>query len=213
MTIHSAPRRRTEKNLVPSLIISVLGIAGILVLKFFVLDLYLIEMALLLVVVGFGAIGCTQDIIRGLMSLVMLYVASGVAAVSYRAIAPFVGAPFGGGVNHNILALSFGLLTVVLWGALEIISRVTFRDTSIPALGILDNLGGLLIYLLIGVLVASLLFNTIGYGYWGYRVHDNASLRPAFNRVLYLHYTAQSFWFPSGLPPIYTYDLDTPREH
>jgi len=213
MTAQPTLRRRAEKNPVPSLIISVLGMAGILALKFFVLDLYLIEMALLLVVVGFCAIGCTQDIIRGLVSLAMLYIASGVAAVFYRAIAPFVGAPFGGGVNYDILALSFGLLTVVLWGALEIIGRVTFRDTSIPALGILDNLGSLLIYLLTGVLAASLLFNTIGYGYWGYRAHDNASLRPAFNRVLYLHYTAQSFLFPRGLPPIYTYDLDAPREH
>ncbi len=213
MTAQPALRRRAEKNLVPSLIISVLGMAGILALRFFVLDLYFIEMALLLVVVGFCAIGCTQDIIRGLVSLAMLYIASGVAAVFYRAIAPFVGAPFGGGVNGNILALSFGLLTVVVWVALEALVRVTFRDTSIPALGILDNLGGLLIYLLIGVLVASLLFNTIGYGYWGYRVHDNAFLRPAFNRVLYLHYTAQSFWFPRGLPPIYAYDLDAPREH
>ena len=117
--------------------------AGILALKFFVLDLYFIEMALLLVVVGFCAIGCTQDIIRGLVSLAMLYIASGVAAISYRAIAPF-----GGEVNCNILALSFGLLTVVSW-----------------------------------------------------------------DRVLYLHYTAQSFWFPRGLPPIYAYDLDAPREH
>lgn len=220
MTVYQAPRirgggrrgrKRSAKDLVVPLIISVLGIAGIIVLKFLIPGLQPIEMALLFVAVGLGAVGYMQNIIRGIMSAAMLYVASGVAATFYQTTAPYVGAPFGDEVNRNILALSFGVLTAIIWITLEILGRTSFRDTKLPAPGIMDNLGGLFIYLIIGVLVASLLFNSIGYGQLGRRAHDNAFLRPRFNQVLYLYYTTQSFWFPRRPPPIYAYDLDLPR--
>ena len=213
MNAHPAPRRRrSAQSPAPLLIISVLGVAGVLALHFLVPDLQSIELVLLLVVVGFGAVGYTQNIIRGLMSTAMLYVASGVAATLYQITAPYIGAPFGDEVNRNTLALSFSVLTVVLWVTLGVLGRVSFRNTSLPALSILDNLGSVFIYLIIGVLVASLLFNSIGYGQLGRRAHNKAFLRPRFNQVLYLYYTTQSFWFPRRPPPIYAYDLDLPRE-
>jgi hypothetical protein len=197
---------------VPPLVFLLLGIAGVLALKFFILDLQHIELILLFVLVGFGAVGYTQNIIRGLMTAAMLYFASGVAATLYPITAPYIGAPFGEEVDHNVLGLSFGVLTVVIWVTLEALGRASFRDTRMPALGILDNIGSLFIYLAIGVLVVSLLFNTIGYGRLGRRAHNASLLRPKFNQVLYLHYTAQSFWFSRRPPPIYVYDLDLPRE-
>ena len=113
-------------------------------------------------------------------------------------------------LTGDVLAVSFGVLAVIVWGTLEYISRVSFRDTSLPRLRVLDNVGGVLIYLLIGILVASLLFNTIGYGSLR-RAHNKALLRPRFNQVLALYYTAQSSWF-SRPPSIFVYDLDLPRE-
>ena len=221
MTVYQAPRirggggkrRRSAKDLVVPLIISVLGIAGIITLNFLIPDLQPIELVLLFVVVGFGAVGYMQDIVRGLMSAAMLYVAAGVAATFYQTTAPFVGAPFGDEVNRNILALSFGVLTAIIWITLEILGRTSFRDTKLPVVGILDNLGGVFTYLIIGVIVASLLFNTIGYGQLGRQAHNKAFLRPRFNQVLHLYYTTQSFWFPRRPPPIYAYDLDLPRGH
>ena len=59
--------------------------------------------------------------------------------------------------------------------------------------------------------MASLLFNTLGYGQLR-SAHNNALLRSRFNQVLYLHYTAQSFWFPGKPPPLYAYDLNLSRE-
>jgi len=204
-------RKRSAKDLVVPLTISVLGIAGIIVLKFLIPGLQPIEMALLFVAVGLCAVGYMQNIIRGIMSAAMLYVASGVAATFYQTTAPYVGAPFGDEVNRNTLALSFGVLTAIIWITLEALGRTSFRDTKLPVAGILDNLGGLFIYLIIGVIVASLLFNSIGYGQLGRRAHNNAFLRPRFNQVLHLYYTTQSFWFPRRPPPIYAYDLDLPR--
>ena len=102
-------------------------------------------------------------------------------------------------------------MTVILWVAVEAIFRAFFKDTRLPSLGILDNLGGVTLHLVIGVLVASLLFNTVGYGQLR-RVHDGAKLRPALNQVLYVHFQiAQSFWFPERPPSIYVYDLNVPR--
>jgi len=194
------------------LVIGTLGTAGVIALYFLVPDIQPLELMLLLVITGFVALSCTQGIIRSIMSIAMLYIASGVAATFYRVTAPYIGAPFSAIVDRNILALSFGVLTVVIWVTLEVLGRISFRDTHLPVLGILDNLGGLLIYLVIGVLVASLLFNTIGYGRLGRRAHNEALLRQRFNQVLYLYYTTQSFWFPERPPPIYVYDLDLPRE-
>lgn len=238
MIIQHKPRRRLSREAILPLVISALGTVGVVVLYYLVPGFQPIELALMLVVVGLGAVGHKQGIIRGVMTIVMLYVATGVAATFYRTIAPYVdvsvrvlallwravietvtssqsNAPgaaqaFGMEIDRDTLAISFSLLTVIIWGALEAIGRTSFKDTSLPGLGILDSLGGVLVHLVIGILVASLLFNAIGYGQQR-RVHNQALLRPTFNQALYLYYTTQSFWFPRRPPPLYVYDLDVPH--
>jgi len=177
----------------------------------------------LLITVIFTAIGYTRGIIRGVTTIVILYVATGVGAIFYRSAAPYTGVikaflsvPFTGSLSLDVnmdngtLAFSFCLLTLIAWIALGAIMQFSFPDTGLPGLGILDNLGGVIIYFIIGALTASLLFNALGYGRLR-PMHDNALLRPAFNQVVSLHYTAQSFWFPKRPPAIYVYDLDLPR--
>jgi hypothetical protein len=227
VTVQFQPRRRSTKTPIVPLVIGALGTAGVIAFYFLVPGVQFIELALLLVVVGFGALGCKQGIVRGTMSAVMLYIATGAAATLYPIPAPYVGAmqrvlglmltgnAFSGdaggsiseNVNRNSLALSFGLLTVIVWIILEALGRTSFRDTRLPRLGILDNASGFIVYVAVGVLVVSLLFNTLGYGRWR-RVHNQAVLRPRFNQVLTMHYATQSFWFPERSPPIYVYDLD-----
>ena len=227
MTAQFQPRRRSTKTPIVPLTIGALGTAGVVALFFLVPGVQFFELALLLVVVGFGALSCAQGIVRGAMSAVMLYIATGAAATFYPVPAPYIGAmqrvlgllltgnAFSGdpggsiseNVNRNSLALSFGLLAVLIWAILEALGRTSFRDTRLPRLGILDNASGFIVYLALGVLVASLSFNTLGYGRLR-AVHNEALLRPRFNQVLTLHYAAQSFWFPERPPPIYVYDLD-----
>lgn len=231
MTVQfNKPRKRSDKESIPSLFIGALGTVAVVALYLLVPGLQFIELVLLLVVVGFGAAGYNRGIIRGAMTIVLLYVATGVAATLYPIPAPYVAAigqffalVFTGNAlsgeldvaNQNVgggsLVISFVLLMVITWVALEAIGRVAFRDTSLPRLGILDNLGGIAVHLVIGALVASLLFNAIGYGQLR-PVHNKALLRRRFNQVLAIHYNAQSFWFPRTPPPIYVYDLDVPRE-
>jgi len=223
MTTQSRPGKSLTEQAVPLLALSTLGIVGIVVIYALAPGLQPLELILMVVVVGFSIAGYVRGIIRGIMTGVIQYIATGVAVTFYQVAAPYTGAiwwlltlPFTGdvsplstgAVDRNSLAFSFALLTAIIWGALEILVRAFFRDTSLPGLRILDNLGGLATHLVIGVLVASLLFTTVGYG--GLRdMHNKALLRPTFNKILFLHYKTQSFWFPEAPPPLYVYDLNT----
>jgi hypothetical protein len=209
MSMHQVPEkpRRSSREVVPPLVVGALGTVGVIVFYLLSRDLQPVELVVMLVVVAV-TLGYGQRILRGIMTIVILYFATGMAATFYPITAPYIGAPFSAEVTNDILALSFVVLTVAIWIALEAFSRRFFRDTSLPGLGVLDNLGGMLVYLVVGVLVAALLFNAFGYGQIGRASHNEAKFRSAFNQVLYLQYAAQSFWFPTNPPLIYVYDLD-----
>lgn len=214
--------------MIPPLLIGSLGTVGTIALYFTVPGFQFIDLLLLLVVVAFAAAGYGQGILRGVMTAVILYISTGIAALFYRIPAPYIGtigrlfrlifsghlmdgdlgASFSENATRGNQAFSFVLLTAIIWVALEALARVSFRDTRLPRLGFLDNASGVIFYLLIGFLVASLLFNAIGYGRLR-QVHNQAWLRPRFNQALALHVNAQAFWFPRTPPPIYIYDLDT----
>ncbi len=206
------------------MIIGALGIAGVVALYVLVEGFQSIELVLL-ITAAFVAAGYTQGIVRGITTIITLYIATGVAALLYRVAAPYTGVvkllltlPLTGNfsldvqLDNGTLAFSFALLTLLVWGILEIAIRASFQDTSLPGLGILDNLGGVIVHLIVGLLVASLLFNAIGYGRQR-AVHDKALFRPLFNQVMRLYYFSQSFWFPQNPPAIYVYDLGLPRGH
>ena len=90
---------------------------------------------------------------------------------------------------------------------LELLARVAIPDTQQPRLRILDNIGGVLVHLVVALVAASLLFNTMGYGRLR-SSHNSAEFRQMFNQVLRIHYETQSIWFPDEPPSIYVYDLD-----
>jgi uncharacterized membrane protein required for colicin V production len=216
----------SDTEWLPLLLIIFLGAIGIAVFHMSVARLQVIELLLLIIAVLFAAAGYKRGTIRGIMGIALLYFATGMAATLYPVPAPYVaglrqlfsGQASGGEthvasqyVDRGSLAISFVLLTILVWVVLEAIGRLAFPDTSLPKLGILDKLGGVFVHFLIGVWIVSLLFNAIGYG--GSRsAHRKAFLRPGFNRILRIHYNAQAFWFPDKPPPIYVYDLDLPSE-
>ena len=222
-TVQFRPRRRTDTKLIPTLLIGALGIAGIVALFLLVPGVQFIELVLLAIVVGIVAMGYRRGIIRGIISILFLYIATGIAATFYPIPAPYVagirqflgrmsvGTVTQGELDGDSLAISFILVMLVTWIALEAIGHSASPDTSLPRLGILDNLAGVGAHLVVGVLVASLLFNAIGYGHLR-RAHHKAVFRSRFNQVLTLHYGTQSFWFGESPPPIYVYDLDVPVE-
>lgn len=215
------PQRRTEGRGVTALIVETLGILAIVAYYFFgPRELHGLDMVMLFVIVSFTAYGTMRTILRGVMTGVAVYLATGMAASFYTLLTPYsrsfldalaylgLSTAPAGEIDYSALALSFAVLTVLLWAILELLFHASFESTHIGFLGPTDRVGGGIVYLVVGILVAALLFNTIGYGAAGRPAHDQASLRPEFNRVLKLHYEAQSFWFARRPPAIYVYDLD-----
>jgi hypothetical protein len=208
---HKSAKSPPIKEFLPPLFIGTLGAIGVVVLFFTLPGLRPIELMLLLLVVLCVALGFKQRILRGVMTLVFLYFASGLAATLYKVSSPYIGAPFGGEPTFSNKTLAFIVLMLLIWIALEALGRAMFGDTTLPMLGILDNLGGTLVYLVVGILIATLLFNAIGYG-WVRAEHNRARLRPEFRQVFRIHYFTQSFWFSGKPPHIYSYDLEPPSE-
>jgi hypothetical protein len=205
-TVRHTPGKK-KFNIVPPLIISTIGILGLIALYFLVPLFQPLEMIALAVAVIFAAAGVTQDIVRGLMSAIMVYIATGVSALLHLPLAPYIGAPFGDRVTPMIIVISFWVLFLAVWIGLEAVGRALMRDTSLPRLHFLDNLGAMFIYLAIGLLMATLIFNSVGFTPRWRPMHDAAYLRPFFNDALFIHYQTQSFWFGGRPPALYVYDL------
>jgi hypothetical protein len=203
---HEVKIKASAREMVPPLLIGLLGTIGVVALFFMDRSFVFLDMVFLLVVVAFCTLGYLQRFLRGFLAFWFLYVASGIAATFYNFISPYVGAPFGGVSNDLTRALSFVILLLAIWIALEAISRALFKDTSFPKFGILDNLGGAFTYLIVGILFVALMYNALGYAQ-GMR-HPKIKLRPAFRQVITLHYTTQKIWFSRGKPLFYLYGLD-----
>jgi hypothetical protein len=219
--LEKAQRPQPKSRGIPALILETLGTLGIVAFYFFgPRELRGLDMVLLFLALSFAAYGSMTTIIRGLTTAVSIYVATGVAATFYRILTPYarsfiniamnigLGRPPIGSVDYSALALSFAFIAVILWIALEALFRTFFPDTHLSFLGPVDRIAGALIHLFIGIVVVTLLFNTLGYGVAGRPAHNRASLRPEFNQVMKLYYQGQSFWFPRRPPAILVYDLD-----
>jgi uncharacterized membrane protein required for colicin V production len=211
MSTHSSKQKHSAKDVVIPLLIGMLGVVAVVLAAAFGEGFQTLDVVLLMIVVAFAAVGYTQRVLRGLMTIPFLYIATWVAATLYTVAAPYIGAPFGdyGEVAPppRIQAISFGVLVLVIWIPLEAIARSFLKDTSLPGLLILDNFGGVLIYAFLGVVVAALIYNTIGFGSDWQGAITRVKLRSLLTSVMRIFYATQAFWFPPGRPRIYTAGL------
>jgi uncharacterized membrane protein required for colicin V production len=222
----TALRRTPEENVaakkwIPVLLIGIAGIFGAFGIWYMILpDPKTIELTMLLVIVGLTAVGYLRGTVRGLLTIIIIYISSAAGALLYRTISPFVNVALAmlrldintttdDPVSDSTRALSFILVMLVFWGIGELLRGAFFQGASLPEIGVLDNLGGVFMHIVVGVLVASLLFNAYGYGS-SRPVHHKAALRPFFSQVVRLMVITQSFLFGGSPPPFYTYDLNAP---
>ena len=217
--LEKAERKPRKSKGIVALIVLTLGTLGIVAYSFFgYRELRGMDMALLFVAVAFAAYGTMHNIIRGLLTAVSVYLATAIAGTFYYVLTPYArsflsllpglglgGHPVGA-VDTAALALSFAFATAVLWVTLELLFRAALPETHLALLGPVDRVGGMLVYAVIGIVIAALLFAIIGYGPARRVAHNRASLRPEFNQVIDLFYRTQSFWFPRHPPVIYVYD-------
>jgi uncharacterized membrane protein required for colicin V production len=217
------PEETTAQKWMPVLIVGVLGVCGAVALYYFAPQLLgrrfqPIELVLMLIMVGIAAIGYYRRLMHGVLSILAYYLATGMATLIYRPLTPYAGsvlealqfnfdATAAESTTPGYYATTFFLVSLAIWIVLELLLRASLKEAGRSGSGISDRIGGLLVHLVLGVLVASMLFNLYGYGR-SRPIHDRALLRRNLNQVLYLQYLSHSFWFSRTPPPIYTYDLN-----
>jgi len=158
-----------------------------------------------------------QRLLRQLMSLAALYVATVVSGLFYPHAARFVKA-IGGATPRLTQLIMFWILFIAVTIVLETMLRRAFPDAHLPQLGLMDRVLALLPGVLCALIVASLLLTSLGYasqGTWGRlagmragvaRSYENAALRPLVSRFLSFYMIAHFLWF-STPPPLLAYAL------
>jgi hypothetical protein len=217
--LEKAERKPNRSKGIIALLVAVLGTIGIVAYTLYgSRQLNSMDLAMLFVILTVTAYGTTETIVRGLLTAVAVYLATAVASSFYTVLTPYartfldllanmgMARPSAGPVDTSALAFSFAFASVIIWMVLEALFRVALPETHLSALGPVDRVGGALIYLVIGVALATLLFHTIGYGVAGRGPHNRAALRPEFRQTMNIIHQSQSYWFGGRPPVVYIYD-------
>lgn len=172
-----------------------------------------LDILLGLVILALAALGAVRKTVRQVLSLGICYLATIAAGVLYPHGALFLTA-IGGRTPTLTQFIVFWILFIGATAALEISLKKGFPDTSLPSLGVLDNLLGLALGGIWGILVAGLLLATMAYApqeTWGAALapmratlaaaSSEAALRPLLAQALGLYLRAHALWFPTP-PPI-----------
>lgn len=177
------------------------------------LDLVWIVLLLLICLVA-----AIQGLIRQLLSLGVLYIATVVAGLFYPQAAHFVTA-IGGRTPTLTQAFMFWVLLLAITLGLEGLLRWGFPDTRLPSLKFLDNLLALAPGIIYGLILISLLLTSLGYATlqsWGqglaflreiaYQSYQTTAFRPLLEQVLSAYLSLHRIWFPTP-PPLLAYLL------
>lgn len=175
----------------------------------------LIVVALLAVV----AFGFVRGLVRMALSLLVLYLAAVAAMTLYVPASRWL--RFVTQLPQSISqGLSFFLILVLVSAAINFVLRRTYKETELPGVRQIDQLGGMVIGFVLGVIwiglsilvLAFFLRTPLGHeagvqqvmvGYF-----RRSSLIPVFYRVLPVAVATLRPWMPKGLPPeIFTFRL------
>jgi uncharacterized membrane protein required for colicin V production len=176
------------------------------------------------VLIGFAllggvALGFIQGLVRMALSLVVLYVAAVLAMTFYVKAGEWLGYMFGtpSTISEGMAFLLILILVVVI---ATFVLRRTYKDTELPGVRQIDQLGGLMIgffltciWIGFGILVLAFFLSTPIAG--GDDLRQNllryfrsSNLIPVFYRFLPVAVASLRPWMPKGLPPdIFTFRL------
>ena len=150
--------------------------------------------------------------VRGVFSLVALWAATLLSAVLYEDVAFRLQALSG---DNPVLfrGIVFDALLVIFFVVGVILTKIAFPVTDLPKLGFLDNLGGLILGVIVAVVLVSLINNSFGVmvietwenertGWVRLRtIYFASQLRPYTLTVLSLYRWLFAPFF-RGLPPV-----------
>jgi uncharacterized membrane protein required for colicin V production len=178
-----------------------------------------LDIILIVIILAGIVIGWRRGLIRMLISIASIYIIVIVAGYAYKPI----GDTLVGGLGHlgiqvgNIGAHNFSYIVVViaLTVAFELASRNSFEATQIRSLGAFDNVLGVLVGIIYGMLWASLFLLPLQYSAareaspWASAI-SGSTLVPTLNRVFQSAVLdIVSIFFINGVPALYRNSVST----
>lgn len=176
------------------------------------------DFLIVLVLLGGAALGFLRGLVRMALSLLVLYIAAVVATIGYVTVGRWVSyittLP-----TTTSQGLGFLLLLLVTAIALNFVLRRTYRDTELPGIRQLDQLGGMVIgfflaTLWIGFSILAIAFilgapgnedSTLRLNLIGF--FQSSNLIPIFYAFLPIALATLKPWMPKGLPDILIFRL------
>lgn len=160
-----------------------------------------LDIALVVVFVAVGAWAVYQRLLRQLMTLAVLYLATLVAGSFYVMVTRF----FQAIINENSplwQTFFFWLIFLFVVIALEAILRKLFPDVRLVKIGYLDNLLGLLPGIPCALIACSLLYTSFGFAFGA----EAVMMPPVLGGFLRLYMALHAIWMPTP-PPLLAYAL------
>jgi uncharacterized membrane protein required for colicin V production len=172
-----------------------------------------------LVLVGGVALGFVRGLVRMVLSLLVLYVAVALAMVFYPRVGTWI-SQMSGLPLAVAEGLAFLLLLAVVAILLNFLLRRTYRDTELPGLRQVDQLGGMVVgffltvtWIGLSLLVLAFMLSAPVSENDNFRVSmvgyfQSSALIPIFYRFLPIALASLRPWMPKGVPPeIFTFRL------
>ncbi len=151
-----------------------------------------------------------RKLVRQLMALGVVYMATVGAGLAYTYVATFFQA-IGGATPTLTQFIMFWVTFMIFVIALEAMLHKGFEEVSLPKLGFLDRALAILPGVLVALIAVSLMMTTMGYSTlvsWKildpirvlvYQGYQHSALRPLLGQFLQVYMTTHSLWFP--IPP------------
>jgi len=170
------------------------------------------DVLIVLTIIGGVGLGFVRGLVRMVLSLLVLYVAAVLALTLYETVGRWIGYMFGMPRAAN-LAVGFVLILVLASVLLNFILRRTYKDTELPGIRQIDQLGGLVIgffvtsiYIGLAILVIAFLLNAMAGDVTGFQQNalfyfNNSNLIPIFYKFLPIAIASLRPWMPGRVPP------------
>ena len=177
------------------------------------------DFLIVLALVGGVALGFIRGLVRMALSLVVLYVAAALAMVFHPRVGMWINS-----MSGLPIAVSQGLAFLVILAAvamlLNFLLRRTYRDTELPGIRQVDQLGGMVVgfvltvvWISLSLVVLAFMLSTPVTADDTFRLSmvsyfQTSNLIPIFYRFLPIALATLRPWMPKGLPPdIFTFRL------
>ena len=158
------------------------------------------------------ALGFVRGLVRMVLSLVVLYFAAVAAITLYTPLGSWLRTIAGLPVFLS-QGLSFLFILIVLSSAINLLLRRTYKDTELPGVRQIDQLGGMVVGFFLSVvwigfsilIIAFFLRSALGHEAPYQQVvlayFRRSTLIPIFYRALPVMMATLRPWMPKGLPP------------